>query len=107
MNLDLDSCFDGVDEAVIRRERAKARELRQSQWWRNKLGQGRCYYCGTATPAAELTMDHLVPVARGGLSSKNNVVTCCKSCNNKKKTMLPLEWTEYMDHLAGAESGGS
>lgn len=104
MSFDLDSFFDGVDEAVVRRERAKARELRKTQWWRNKLGQGKCYYCGGRTPAAELTMDHLVPLARGGLSNKNNLVPSCKACNTKKKTMLPLEWDEYMTHLAGEGS---
>lgn len=103
MSRELDSGFDGVEEAVVRRERAKARELRKTQWWRNKLGQGKCYYCGEATPAAELTMDHLVPLARGGMSGKNNLVASCKDCNNRKKAMLPLEWDEYMEHLAGGE----
>lgn len=91
--------FDGVDEAVIRRERAKARELRKSRWWRNKLAQGVCYYCGMKTPSSKLTMDHIVPLARGGKSVKTNLVTTCKDCNNKKKTLLPLEWEEYMKRL--------
>ena len=91
--------FDGVDEAVIRRERAKARELRKSSWWRNELDQGRCHYCGQAIPPKQLTMDHVVPLSRGGTSTKANLVTTCKDCNNRKKTMLPLEWEEYMAHL--------
>lgn len=91
--------FDGVDEALIRHERAKARELRKSGWWRNKLAQGVCYYCGKKVPSSQLTMDHVVPLARGGKSVKANLVTTCKMCNNKKKTLLPLEWEEYMAHL--------
>lgn len=97
--MDTDFLFDGVDEAVLRRERAKARELRKTQWWRNKVAQGVCYYCANPTPASELTMDHIVPLARGGKSSKSNIVATCKTCNTKKKTLLPLEWEEYMDHL--------
>jgi len=86
----------GVDDAIIRRERAKARELRKSRWWRNKIAGGICYYCARRFPPGELTMDHIVPLARGGMSSKNNLVPTCKECNNRKKTLLPLEWEEYM-----------
>ncbi len=45
-------------------------------------------------------MDHLVPLGRGGKSVKGNLVPACKDCNNKKKTMLPLEWDEYMRTIA-------
>ena len=45
-------------------------------------------------------MDHLVPLGRGGKSVKGNLVPACKDCNNKKKTMLPLEWDEYMGTIA-------
>jgi 5-methylcytosine-specific restriction protein A len=44
-------------------------------------------------------MDHIVPLARGGRSTKDNLVACCKECNNKKKTLLPIEWDEYMESL--------
>jgi len=84
-----------TDDIAIRREKEKARELRRSQWWKRKLARGRCYYCGRSFPPGELTMDHIVPLARGGKSTKGNVVTACKECNTKKKSMLPIEWEEY------------
>ncbi len=90
--------FD-LDEKDMKRERHKARELRQSQWWKRRLAKCRCHYCGSEIPAALLTMDHIVPVARGGKTTKGNVVPACKSCNNKKKQMLPLEWDEYLRNL--------
>ena len=37
--------FDGVDEKTLRRERAKARELRKTRWWQQKISKGVCYYC--------------------------------------------------------------
>lgn len=40
-----------------------------------------CQYCGTTK---ELTLDHLVPKAKGGRSTWNNLVTACKRCNAKK-----------------------
>jgi hypothetical protein len=41
----------------------------------------KCQYCGTEK---ELTLDHLVPKAKGGKTSWNNLVTACKTCNTKK-----------------------
>ncbi len=80
-----------VSEEQIRRERQKARELRASQWWKRKRGAGICHHCGGKFPPTELTMDHLVPVIRGGQSTKGNVVPSCKACNNARKHRLPFE----------------
>ena len=91
--------FDGVDEADIRREKDKARTLRKSRWWQQKLATGTCYYCGRHFKPKDLTMDHVVPLARGGRSTKDNIVTSCKECNTKKKTLLPIEWEEYMQQI--------
>ncbi len=88
--------FDGVSDETIRRERAKARELRKTRWWQKKTASGVCYYCDRRVVHQELTMDHLVPLTRGGRSTKGNLVPCCKSCNTKKKSMLPVEWEEYI-----------
>jgi len=85
-----------LSEEDIRRERRKARELRQSQWWKRKCAKGACHYCRRPTPPKELTMDHIVPIARGGKTTKGNVVPCCKACNNQKKQLLPIEWEAYL-----------
>ena len=88
-----------MDEAALRRERHKARELRQSQWWKRRCSKGVCHYCGRPTPARQLTMDHIVPLARGGRSTKSNCVPACKDCNNRKKSLLPMEWEAYLERL--------
>jgi len=85
-----------LEESDLKRERRKARELRESQWWKRRVAKGECYYCGRATPPNELTMDHIVPVSRGGKSTRGNVVACCKTCNNAKKQLLPMEWEQYI-----------
>ncbi len=95
--------MSGVSEAELKKERAKAREIRHSAWWKRKLSEGRCYYCERRFPVRELTMDHIVPLIRGGKSTKGNCVPACKECNNKKKHMLPLEWQEYIDRLRSAD----
>lgn len=79
------------DPKHIAREKQKAQEMRKSQWWKNKISQGICYYCHTAFLPDELTMDHVVPLARGGKSTKGNIVPCCKVCNNRKKYLTPAE----------------
>jgi 5-methylcytosine-specific restriction endonuclease McrA len=79
----------------IRRERNKGRDLRRSRWWQNRLARGICHY-GTFPPD-ELTMDHLVPVTRGGKSTPGNVVPACRDCNSRKKYLLPIEWEEYIN----------
>ncbi|RZW26285.1 MAG: HNH endonuclease [Desulfobulbaceae bacterium] len=89
--------LDGVDEITIRRERAKARKLRKTRWWQQKTASGICYYCGAHVAHSQLSMDHLVPLSRGGQSTRDNLVPSCKDCNNKKKTMLPVEWDDYMN----------
>jgi 5-methylcytosine-specific restriction protein A len=91
--------FITAEEEHIKREKAKARELRASQWWKRKRSPGLCYYCGQKFKPTELTMDHLVPIARGGKSSQGNLVPACKECNNKKKYLLPTEWEEYLGSL--------
>jgi len=88
-----------VDAAYIAKQRRKAQELKKSQWWKTKLSHGLCHYCEKKFSPRELTMDHIVPVARGGTSTKGNVVPCCKSCNQNKKLNTPV------DLLLSKESG--
>lgn len=96
----MDYYYFQLDEKDLKKEKAKARELRQSQWWKRQCAKRKCYYCGETFKAAELTMDHVVPMARGGKSTKGNVVPACKPCNNKKKQLLPIEWDEYLKKLS-------
>ncbi len=91
--------FTDVPEEQLRRERAKARELRKSQWWKNRIAAGHCHYCGARVPAKELTLDHIVPLVRGGHSTRGNCVPACKECNSKKQSLLPIEWEEYLARL--------
>ncbi len=102
----LEEFFDFVDDfraspEFLKREKEKARVLRNSPWWKNRRASGKCHYCGRTFPPGELTMDHLVPLARGGQSTKGNIVPCCKECNTKKRSLLPVEWQEYLAHLSG------
>ena len=89
-----------ITEEEVKRERQKARALRKTRWWKQRLSRGTCYYCGHRFAPDELTMDHIIPLIRGGKSTKNNLAPACKDCNNKKQHMLPMEWEEYLTNLS-------
>ena len=48
-----------------------------------------CQYCHKKFK--KLTIDHVIPRSRGGLSTFENCVACCKPCNNKKGNQTPNE----------------
>jgi 5-methylcytosine-specific restriction endonuclease McrA len=50
-----------------------------------------CQYCGTVVPSSELTLDHVVPRSRGGLSTWENLVAACHPCNRRKGNQLVIE----------------
>jgi 5-methylcytosine-specific restriction endonuclease McrA len=50
-----------------------------------------CAYCAKKLPLHELTYDHVVPRARGGRTSWENIVTACFACNSKKADRTPDE----------------
>jgi 5-methylcytosine-specific restriction endonuclease McrA len=48
-----------------------------------------CLYCGEKFTAAQLTYDHIVPVAQGGKKSWENIATACMPCNARKEGRTP------------------
>jgi 5-methylcytosine-specific restriction protein A len=96
--------FDApIDPDVLKRQRHRARELRESPWWKRRISTGICYYCRRQVGRLALTMDHIVPLGRGGASIRGNVVPACKDCNSRKKGLLPVEWREYVDSLGAGD----
>jgi len=88
-----------VDDDHVKRERRKARELRKSQWWKNRIATGKCHYCESSVAPNDLTLDHVVPVSRGGRTTKGNCVAACKECNNQKKQLTPVEWADFLERI--------
>ena len=96
----MNELYAPIDPAVLKRERARARALRASPWWKRRISDGVCYYCRRAVGIRVLSMDHIVPLGRGGRSVRGNVVPACKDCNSKKQSLLPVEWGDYLAHLS-------
>jgi 5-methylcytosine-specific restriction endonuclease McrA len=52
-----------------------------------------CHWCCTPLIPKTVTIDHVVPLARGGKHCNDNLVAACKSCNTSKNDNLVHEWT--------------
>ena len=50
-----------------------------------------CQYCGRGFPTSELSLDHVVPRSRGGITSWENIVGACVACNVRKGGRTPHE----------------
>jgi 5-methylcytosine-specific restriction endonuclease McrA len=54
-----------------------------------KRDHSTCQYCGARPALSELTIDHVIPRSQGGVSSWENCVLACVSCNVQKANRTP------------------
>lgn len=59
-----------------------------------------CAYCGEP---GKLTLDHIYPIAKGGLDAPHNLTAACMSCNASKAAREPLRWAEAKHGKTGLE----
>lgn len=57
--------------------------------------------CWVCLSTENLTVDHIIPVSRGGTNDISNLTTLCGSCNSRKNNKLYSEWLETPDFLKG------
>jgi 5-methylcytosine-specific restriction endonuclease McrA len=60
----------------------------------------RCYYCKCAITPEIRTVDHKIPVARGGEHHADNLVVACIKCNKEKGTLTDDEFAPISDRMA-------
>ena len=53
--------------------------------------EGKCQYCKKVMTKQQVTVDHVLPRSRGGVTTWENCVVCCSECNTKKGSMTPHE----------------
>ena len=80
--------WTGNDGMSLRRELAATQKFQ-------------CIYCRgpltmKGTGVTRATLDHRVPLARGGSNGRENLVVCCQRCNNKKGSLTDLEFVELV-----------
>lgn len=54
-----------------------------------RLYSASCAYCGATE---DITLDHVVPLKRGGSHGIGNLVAACRTCNSSKGAKLLVEW---------------
>ena len=54
-----------------------------------------CPYCLKVIPPREYSIDHKTPLSRGGKTVKENLVVCCKKCNQEKGALTVEEYLEW------------
>lgn len=93
-----DSISWGADKikhpAILRLKNHVRRNYFNSNFSRKALvkrDRSTCQYCGRKLTASQVTVDHVLPRAQGGITSFTNCVVCCQICNNKKADRTPDE----------------
>jgi 5-methylcytosine-specific restriction endonuclease McrA len=76
---------------LVAYDRVPKRQVRFSRFNVFARDNNTCQYCGEKFPRSELNLDHVIPRSRGGLSTWENVVCSCFTCNRVKGGQMPEE----------------
>jgi hypothetical protein len=97
-NLELLAQVTGIDRKTIGRALTRAKVARgdrrghpggsrmagYKQALARRDGGARCRYCGLRQKLRDMTVDHVVPLSRGGNNALSNLVLACAACNRAK-----------------------
>lgn len=72
-----------------RARRANCETLKISKKDMLRIYNQNCSFCGTKE---DITLDHIIPISRGGRHSIGNLQSLCRSCNSSKKDKTIMEW---------------
>ena len=59
----------------------------------------KCFYCGKSLKYRQITLDHYLPLSKGGKNEVFNLVTCCRKCNKIKADIVPENFMETLLNL--------
>jgi 5-methylcytosine-specific restriction endonuclease McrA len=63
-----------------------------------KAQDGKCAYCKIDV-SENYHVDHIMPLARGGMNTRNNIQLCCPACNWSKADRDPVEFAQSLGML--------
>lgn len=91
-----------MPEAIAARRTKCVRRAKPKGWLEElcEIQRWQCHYCNRHMrrkanpkhPGREATLDHLLPVSRGGKNQRGNLVAACRSCNQAKGAMTTEEF---------------
>lgn len=79
-----------IKKSFIFSQRARSRPLHRKEFFDKQ--QGICHYCKKVTVYDKWTLDHLIPVSRGGANALSNKIGCCQKCNQLKGCLTEPEF---------------
>lgn len=65
-------------------DRLPLRDVKYSRMTLFERDNFKCCFCGKKFPKLELTVDHIIPRSKGGLTNWSNTVSACRKCNSIK-----------------------
>jgi 5-methylcytosine-specific restriction endonuclease McrA len=72
-----------------RARRPKGRVRKRQRWRVAEAQNWRCAHCAAALEPATATLDHVIPLSRGGADDYDNHVAACFSCNQSRANFMP------------------
>lgn len=69
------------------KRRKKGYRAIKERMWRD--GIRNCHWCGVDLTLETATLEHVIPLARGGLDNDNNRTLACEPCNRKRGSTMP------------------
>ncbi len=85
--IDLETMQEAGDGDIHKIKRKQFSQAERTVIYNNS--KGRCAICGEFVPYDTFTVDHIIPLAKGGTNELNNLQCTCKTCNLIKQDILP------------------
>ena len=83
----------GLHEYIPKQHRAEIKRQIKEKW------NHQCAYCGTKEKHKELTLDHVIPLAKMGTDDYFNLLPACRPCNLSKGRSSVRQWYFDSEHF--------
>lgn len=92
--------LNNVCRGFLRRGATQDETLKMRAWVAKKqFKRAKCRYCRIALSGVSWSLDHQIPLSRGGCNDLSNLVLCCKRCNRAKGNMSGCEFLLLLELL--------
>jgi 5-methylcytosine-specific restriction endonuclease McrA len=96
----LECAYDHQDYMPVSHLSSKSKKEQRSRMSRRK--RRFCAHCGTPQ---NLTIDHIIPLAKGGKNTLDNLQMLCYACNTEKADSHPYVVTEILEKVSTSTKG--
>lgn len=58
-----------------------------------------CIFCHIKLKPSNVSLDHIVPLSKGGTNTWSNIQWICQKCNRYRRNSTCQQWDEFLQHL--------